>query len=130
MVMVLLSAGEPGQLTDSACALLDHFRQLLRLERQRFRAVGGFSIQLALQRSNPSLPQAISATSKGLQMFFRGDGDLLNRVIPAPDSNRALVTTPSNQAVIKLRAETLLGAFEKFVFGDACSHALNVWDSH
>ena len=25
---------------------------------------------------------------------------------------------------------TLLSAFEKFVFGDACSHALNVWDSH
>lgn len=61
-------------------------------------------------------------------MLFRSDCDFLNRMTGASDLYWALVTAPAHLAVIELIAETLLSALEKFVFGDASCHSINVWD--
>ena len=70
----------------------------------------------------------MSATAQRLEVLFRGDGDQLNRVLPAADLHRTFVAAPDDLAVVVLLTKTLLGTLEKFVLGDASSHGGNVWE--
>ena len=55
-------------------------------------------------------------------MLFRGDVDVLHRVVRAANFDGAFITPPIHPFVVVLIAKTLLGSFEKFVLADACSH--------
>ena len=57
-------------------------------------------------------------------MLFRCDRDRLNRMFVAANLNRALVTAPAHQAVVKLLTKALCSSLEKFVLGDSGSHAI------
>ena len=56
-------------------------------------------------------------------MLFGSDRDWLNRMGVAANLNGTFVTPPTDQAVVELITETLNSALQKFVLGDAGSHA-------
>ena len=55
-------------------------------------------------------------------MLFRGNVDVLHRVVRAADFDGAFITPPNHSLIGVLISKTLLRSFEKFVLVDACSH--------
>ncbi len=93
------------------------------LNRNGGRTLSGLAVEFPLQRGNASFTKTVAASAQGLEMLFRRDCDQLNRMLFASDLNRALVTTPADQAVVELITKTLNSALEEFFFSDSGSHA-------
>lgn len=69
----------------------------------------------------------MSAASCGLQMPFRRDGDLLNRMLATTDFHRALVTPPFDTGVVELVTEALFRSLQEGFQCDPCCHGRNLW---
>ena len=69
----------------------------------------------------------MTAPAGGLQVFFRGDANLLYRMLAAANLDRAFVAAVMNVCVIETITKALGGPFQKQGFGDSCSHGANLW---
>ena len=67
------------------------------------------------------------AAAQGLQMLFRGDRDLLNRVM-CSGSSPTLEASPEDLAVIELISEALPSALEKLSCVIRAPIPRNVWE--
>ena len=69
----------------------------------------------------------MSATTCGLQVPLRSDGDLLNRVFAAANFHRTFEAPPLDAGVVELITEALFGSLQKRFQRDPCSHLCNLW---
>ena len=67
------------------------------------------------------------ATTSGLEVSFRRDGDFPNRVLATANLHRALEAPPLDAGVVELITEALLGSLQKRIQRDPCSHSRNLW---
>jgi hypothetical protein len=69
----------------------------------------------------------MSATTCGLQVPLRSDGDLLNRVFAAANFHRTFEAPPLDAGVVELITEALFRPLQKGFLRDPCSHFSNLW---
>ena len=69
----------------------------------------------------------MSATTCGLQVTLRSDGDLLNRVFAAANFHRTFEAPPLDAGVVELITEALFGSLQERFQRDPCSHLCNLW---
>tara|TARA_B100002052_G_scaffold282536_1_gene292640 strand:+ start:942 stop:1169 length:228 start_codon:yes stop_codon:yes gene_type:complete len=69
----------------------------------------------------------VTTSTERLQVFLRGDANLLDWMPLTAKLDWALVTAPSNFAVIVLIAKALLSPLQEFSLRDSCSHKQTLW---
>ena len=69
----------------------------------------------------------MSATTCGLQVPLRSDGDLLNRVFAAANFHRTFEAPPLDAGVVELITEALFCSLQERFQRDPCSHGFNLW---
>ena len=67
------------------------------------------------------------ATTSGLEVSFRRDGDFPNRVLATANLHRALEAPPLDAGVVELITEALFGSLQERFQRDPCSHLCNLW---
>ena len=67
------------------------------------------------------------ASTGGLQMAFRCDGDFLDGMLATTNLDGAFVAPPSDPRVIELITEALFRALQENLKRDPCCHARNLW---